>query len=31
MLFSTDAKQMEEVKDTFDFIINTIPTDKVFK
>ena len=31
VVVSTDAKQMEEVKDTFDFIINTIPTDKVFK
>jgi len=31
VVVSTDAKQMETVKDSFDFIINTIPTDKVFK
>ena len=31
VVVSTDPKQMEAVKDSFDFIINTIPTDKVFK
>ena len=31
VIVSTDEKQMETVKDSFDFIINTIPTDKVFK
>ena len=31
VVVSTDEKQMENVKDCFDFIINTIPSDKVFK
>ena len=31
VIVSTDEKQMESVKESFDFIINTIPTDKVFK
>ena len=31
VVISTDEKEMEAVKDSFDFIINIIPTDKVFK
>ena len=31
VIVSSDPKQMEACKDSFDFIINTIPTDKVFK
>ena len=31
VVISSDPKEMEKVKDSFDFIINTIPTDKVFK
>lgn len=31
VVVSTDEKQMENVKESFDFIINTITSDKVFK
>ena len=31
VIISSDPKEMEKVKDSFDFIINTIPTDKVFQ